>query len=79
LSGAASGASGRASHDTSALQRSLEQYGAPLQVLDVADDAARSVYGYDLILLRPDMHVVWRGNQPPTDSNELAAIATGHL
>ena len=24
--------------------------------------AARDVYGYDLILLRPDMHVAWRGN-----------------
>jgi len=79
LSGAAGGASGRTAHDTSALERSLKKYGAPLQVLDVADDAARGVYGYDLILLRPDMHVVWRGNQPPADSNELAAIATGHL
>ena len=70
---------GRTSHDTSALERSLKAYGPPLQVLDVADDVARGVYGYDLILLRPDLHVVWRGNQPPTEPNELAAIATGHL
>src|SRR5258706_9268680 len=79
LTRAARGAASRAPHDTSALERSLKQYGAPLQELDVADEAARGAYGYDLILLRPDMHVAWRGNQPPTDSNELAAIATGHL
>ncbi len=73
------GAAGRAVHDTSALERSLKAYGAPLEVLEVADDVARGVYGYDLILLRPDLHVVWRANQPPTEPNELAAIATGHL
>jgi 2-polyprenyl-6-methoxyphenol hydroxylase-like FAD-dependent oxidoreductase len=73
------GAAGRNVHDTSALERSLKAYGAPLEVLEVADDVARGVYGYDLILLRPDLHIVWRGHQPPTEPNELAAIATGHL
>jgi hypothetical protein len=61
------------------LQRSFAAYGAPFDVLDVAGGAARDVYGYDLILLRPDLHIVWRGNQPPTEPHELAAIATGHL
>jgi 2-polyprenyl-6-methoxyphenol hydroxylase-like FAD-dependent oxidoreductase len=74
-----SGSARRAAHDTSALERSLKGRGAPLQVLDVADDAARGIYGYDLILLRPDLHVVWRGNVPPDEPNELAATATGHL
>jgi hypothetical protein len=73
------GNAGAPKHDTSALERSLKGRGAPLQVLDIADDAARGIYGYDLILLRPDLHVVWRGNQPPAEPNELAAIATGHL
>ena len=39
---------------------------------------ARDVYGYDLILVRPDMHVVWRGNAAPEDPAQVAAIATGH-
>jgi hypothetical protein len=47
-------------------------------VLDVPDRVARDVYGYDLILLRPDLHVVWRGKAPPEDAAEVAAIATGH-
>ena len=29
---------------------------------------ARDIYGYDLILVRPDMHVVWRGNAAPEDA-----------
>jgi len=69
---------GATREDASALQRSFAAYGAPLDVLDVAGDAARGVYGYDLILLRPDLHIVWRGNHPETAPNELAAVATGH-
>ena len=38
----------------------------------------REIYGYDLILVRPDLHVVWRGNAAPEDAAEVAAIATGH-
>ena len=38
----------------------------------------RDVYGFDLLLLRPDLHVVWRGNRLPEDPAKLAALATGH-
>jgi hypothetical protein len=48
-------------------------------VLEVPDRIVREVYGYDLILVRPDLHVVWRGNAPPEDAGEVAAIATGHF
>jgi hypothetical protein len=30
------------------------------------------------LLLRPDMHVVWRGNAAPEEPDRLARIATGH-
>src|SRR5438034_1340099 len=70
---------GATGEDASALQRSFAAYRAPFEVLDVADDAARDVYGYDLILLRPDLHIVWRGNRLPIEPDELAAMATGHL
>jgi len=68
---------GRTQADTSALEKALRASGAPLTVLDIPDDAPRQVYGCDLLLLRPDMHVVWRGNRPPEDAREVAAIATG--
>src|SRR5262245_40456919 len=64
--------------DTSALQRAFAAIGAPLQILDIADERPRDVYGYDLFLLRPDMHVVWRRNDAPAEPAKLAALATGH-
>jgi hypothetical protein len=60
------------------LQRAFAVIGAPLQVLDIADERPRDVYGYDLLLLRPDMHVVWRDNDAPAEPAKLAALATGH-
>jgi 2-polyprenyl-6-methoxyphenol hydroxylase-like FAD-dependent oxidoreductase len=64
--------------DASALAAAFAQTGAPFTTLDLAGKAARDVYGYDLILVRPDLHVVWRGNAPPENPAALAAMATGH-
>jgi 2-polyprenyl-6-methoxyphenol hydroxylase-like FAD-dependent oxidoreductase len=70
---------GRTKADVHALERAIGSHGAPVTVLDVPDDRVRDLYGYALILLRPDMHVVWRGHAPPENAAEVAAIATGHL
>jgi 2-polyprenyl-6-methoxyphenol hydroxylase-like FAD-dependent oxidoreductase len=69
---------GGAPADTRAIERAFAARGAPFAVLDIADARARDLYGCDLILLRPDMHIVWRGNRAPEDAARLAAIATGH-
>ena len=34
----------------------------PLHVLHHADDALRRLYGADLVLIRPDHHIAWRGD-----------------
>jgi FAD binding domain/Aromatic-ring hydroxylase, C-terminal len=64
--------------DTGALQRAFAALRAPLQILDIPDEAPRDIYGHDLLLLRPDMHVVWRGNDVPREPDKLAALVTGH-
>jgi hypothetical protein len=69
---------GRTEADASGLERAIRAHGAPVIVLDVPDRIARDVYGHDLILIRPDLHVVWRGNAAPEDVAEVAAIATGN-
>ena len=69
---------GRTTADTSGLACSMRACGAPFQMLTIDDDAARDVYGYDLLLLRPDMHVAWRGNAAPADPRQLTALVTGH-
>ena len=70
---------GRTNADTSALEKALRTSGAPLAVLDMPDEAPRQVYGHDLLLLRPDLHVAWRGNQPPEDPGNVAAIVAGYV
>jgi 2-polyprenyl-6-methoxyphenol hydroxylase-like FAD-dependent oxidoreductase len=65
-------------HDGEPLARAFATRGAPFAQLMVKSDRAREVYGYDLLLLRPDLHVVWRGNAPPADPAKHAALATGH-
>jgi hypothetical protein len=69
---------GRTKVDTGGLERAMHAYGAPLDVTTIDEQAPRDVYGCDLILLRPDLHVVWRGNAPPADPARVAAVATGH-
>ena len=54
---------GKSQADVSALEAAFAKYRAPFRVLDVPDAGPRAVYGFDLILLRPDMHVAWRGNR----------------
>jgi 2-polyprenyl-6-methoxyphenol hydroxylase-like FAD-dependent oxidoreductase len=64
--------------DTAPLSRAFASLKAPFRVLDLRDERARGLYGFDLILLRPDMHVAWRGNRTADEPLELAALATGH-
>jgi 2-polyprenyl-6-methoxyphenol hydroxylase-like FAD-dependent oxidoreductase len=64
--------------DAGGLARAMQATGAPFQIVAIADEAPRAVYGYDWILLRPDLHVVWRGQRPPDDPEALAALVTGH-
>jgi 2-polyprenyl-6-methoxyphenol hydroxylase-like FAD-dependent oxidoreductase len=65
--------------DISSLERSFHELRAPLEVLDVASERARDIYQFDLLLVRPDLHVAWRGNELPQDAAKLAMAATGRL
>jgi 2-polyprenyl-6-methoxyphenol hydroxylase-like FAD-dependent oxidoreductase len=69
---------GGAKADAGGLQSALRDRGAPATVIEVPDSRAREVYGCDLILVRPDLHVVWRGHGTPEEPARIAAIATGH-
>src|SRR6266850_2162202 len=65
-------------HDPDPLRAAFEARGAPLTVLDLTEQPVRGIYERDLLLLRPDMHVVWRDNRMPQNPEELVAVATGH-
>ena len=64
--------------DTSKLRQSYEAIGAPVTELRIESNRIRDLYGFDLLVLRPDMHVVWRGADVPQNPKEIASISTGH-
>ena len=63
--------------DAAPLAAALREHKAPVTILEIPDQIARDIYGHDLLLLRPDLHVVWRGDNL-ADVAEIAATATGH-
>ncbi len=69
---------GNKSLDISKLRQSYEAIGAPVTELRIESNRIRDLYGFDLLVLRPDMHVVWRGADVPQNPKEIASISTGH-
>ncbi|MFN0303636.1 MAG: FAD-dependent monooxygenase [Burkholderiales bacterium] len=67
----------READDASALVQALRAVGAPLDIVEVNEPRLREFYGSDLLLLRPDLHVCWRGDRTPADPNLVAGIVTG--
>ncbi|WP_052864094.1 FAD-dependent monooxygenase [Streptomyces niger] len=63
--------------DAKPLQAAAQAQGMPLTVLDVAGPEARELYGRDLVLIRPDQHIAWRGNRLPIDPGDLVSRTTG--
>lgn len=55
----------------------FEAAGMPITLALQPDPAARDVYGASLLLLRPDLHVAWRGNAAPSDPAAVISLVTG--
>jgi 2-polyprenyl-6-methoxyphenol hydroxylase-like FAD-dependent oxidoreductase len=58
------------------LAAAAAERGVPLTVLDVPLAEARELYERDLVLVRPDQHVAWRGNEL-RDAGALLGLVTG--
>lgn len=64
--------------DTAALEARFAVAGAPLDVLHLDEPRIRDVYGCSVLLLRPDLHIFWRGEVLPAALDEFVRAATGH-
>src|SRR5579862_195469 len=64
--------------DTNALEQAASARRIPLTILDVSLPEARTLYGCDLALIRPDQYIAWRGDRLPDDLDGLLARVTGH-
>lgn len=51
--------------------------GAPFAVKDFPYARLRGLYDRDYVLVRPDLHTVWRGNALPENPEAVAALVTG--
>lgn len=51
--------------------------GLPVRHTVVTDRAARELWENDLVLIRPDHHVAWRGNRSPDDPREVVLRVRG--
>jgi hypothetical protein len=69
---------GRNKDDAAALRTAFGAIGAPFSTLDVDSEAARRAYDVDYLLIRPDLHVCWRGDALPKDPDRVARFVTGH-
>jgi hypothetical protein len=49
----------------------------PLAVIDVAAPDAGALYGRNLVLVRPDQHVAWRGDGEPVEPLGLVDLVRG--
>jgi 2-polyprenyl-6-methoxyphenol hydroxylase-like FAD-dependent oxidoreductase len=51
--------------------------GVPLSVVDLAPDQTDPAYCTKLMIVRPDQHIVWRGDELPLDSAALVDLLRG--
>jgi len=60
--------------DVSSFALGVDQLNLPFTFVSVEDGHARSIYGYSLVLLRPDQHVAWRSQKLPNDPATIIRI-----
>ena len=63
--------------DASSFETAAARRFVPIRTLNVKNTAARALYERDLVLVRPDGHVAWRGDEVPADPGWVLDIARG--
>jgi hypothetical protein len=54
------------------------ELGIDLTIVELAEDGASELYGAELLLVRPDQIVAWRGSANSVDARALLWELTGH-
>ena len=50
----------------------------PFTIVSIEDEHAKSIYGLNLVLLRPDQHVAWRDQALPQNTRKLLKMISGN-
>jgi 2-polyprenyl-6-methoxyphenol hydroxylase-like FAD-dependent oxidoreductase len=63
--------------DAGPLLRACSKVGMPIRLVEERSEAAWAMYERSLVLVRPDGHVAWRGNDLPPDPDRLVDRVRG--
>lgn len=63
--------------DIASLEQAARDLDVPMTVLRLGRPDLRPIYERKLILVRPDQHVAWRGDEAPADAHALLKLVTG--
>ena len=70
---------GAAPVDATPLIKSAAERQVPLTIRDIQNEEAAALYERDLVLVRPDGHVAWRGDGVPADAGQIIDKVRGAL
>jgi hypothetical protein len=65
--------------DTSRMAEAANARGVPIAIVSLPEPQLAALYERPLVLVRPDGHVAWRGNEPPADALGLIDRVRGVL
>jgi len=60
-----------------ALRQAAKRLSAPLKVIEDSYEDGRRAYQSRLVLVRPDQHVIWNGDQAPAEPAAMMRRVTG--
>ena len=66
-----------ANHDITPLEAAARRAALPLTTIDVYDMDVADLYETALVLVRPDGHVAWRGDEVPAHADALISRVRG--
>lgn len=63
--------------EVAGLFKAAQSRSVPLTLLDIKAAEARALYPHKLVLVRPDQHIGWRGDEEPADPRTLIDLVRG--
>lgn len=63
--------------DTTPIEQAAKARGLPLEILKLGQPELAKIYERNLLLVRPDQHVAWRGDELPADCAALLDLVAG--
>lgn len=64
---------------TSSFTDAAQRAGVPLEAIGIDDEKVRASYERNFVLVRPDGHVAWRGNEIPNNTNDIIDKVRGKI